>query len=1175
MANRPPIMAPHNETEHSVTRITREGKQLTYKLSVMQQPERARACGAGAKSSADRRPVDPPPVVELRIFESDPANDAQKTDITFAYNANFFLYATLDTARPMAHGRVGGPQSCPVLTGVPVAGVAYLDGPSQAGYFIFPDLSVRHEGRYRLSFHLYEEIKDPKDTDKDSALPLPNQIPLSAAAKPGTPHAFLHFRLEVKSVPFTVYSAKKFPGLATSTSLSRIIAEQGCRVRIRRDVRMRRRGDKRDEDYEFGEERAAAYARSSDRFATPDRYAASIDRPRSNSNGSNIESPYGFVPPDRRPSAPDYGFQCPQPYQRPMPPAPPMTHSQTPSYQSHLSFGSTPSHYPAPHMPPTPPPVVSQGIYSPQNAYAQIRHPSNASEYEGTPIAYPAPQIPSERGAYSMSGMNSYGMEPPKATSYMDPRMAEPALYQYMSHIPVSRPQTPTLVQATPSLKPLPNEYANHIVPSVESTSPGGSGGGYDNVRGKRMVYQTGPTYGKRSHEDTFGLDERSMQNGMRPDTEPYPGYRDFSGESRAALMAEMGIELAYKRANGKMLQSARDSKMEMEIDIDPSPAHQRSSRKHLRSSDDDDSDWSSDISGQFDDAEEAQADADGHRSPAAKLSKRRRSNDWPLPEEAADYGSHERRTQRGENGSLNVSANGAGYKVSPRASPRGSLASLRARHAAASASSPRRPRGRTSRFIEATMSDSVSEKPPSIYLQENKQAGIQHRSSGIFRFGKAIASAFNPFGGWGRNSEGSPNKSPQKDVISQAEKAYAELKKAGYQGTNKGHYTEDLGVNTALADQTWRSIQHKMEYSSPVKDPYHHPIEENRGAPSRSESSASKRSSLQDLRLTKSFFKSPSASPAVYCDRTSDEYEPTGLRKQPSRRELSRQTKLLKKVSNLEEKLQRARRELRELTGNEERAPVPTAQANIPNAEMDPALFPRKFVPGALPSLPSERLLDQQAAENKASGSEAANLTALSSIEDRENFSFEEPRSPQSPAKAQSPKWRSKGTQPASMVGALLSPCHEQHQKPTTPIRMKKSQPSLRPVSSPAAVSDDDSRSTIWSTPLPAPPSDSHREAFYHHPQRQLNPDRSPHTPTRSKTSPSRRRSGYPRDDDIPPVPPLPEELRSSAAKVKVKVNKPAKKRPVSAPVFSTSPSTVGSMISGLEDYQWPDDIF
>ena len=49
MTSRAPIMPPPNETEHSVSRVTREGKKLTYKLSVMQQPERARACGAGAK----------------------------------------------------------------------------------------------------------------------------------------------------------------------------------------------------------------------------------------------------------------------------------------------------------------------------------------------------------------------------------------------------------------------------------------------------------------------------------------------------------------------------------------------------------------------------------------------------------------------------------------------------------------------------------------------------------------------------------------------------------------------------------------------------------------------------------------------------------------------------------------------------------------------------------------------------------------------------------------------------------------------------------------------------------------------------------------------------------------------------------------------------------------------
>lgn len=78
-----------NETNSSASRVTKEGKKITYALQVIQQPERARACGSGAKSSADRRPVDPPPIVELRVYEGEGPN---QTDITFPYNANFFLF---------------------------------------------------------------------------------------------------------------------------------------------------------------------------------------------------------------------------------------------------------------------------------------------------------------------------------------------------------------------------------------------------------------------------------------------------------------------------------------------------------------------------------------------------------------------------------------------------------------------------------------------------------------------------------------------------------------------------------------------------------------------------------------------------------------------------------------------------------------------------------------------------------------------------------------------------------------------------------------------------------------------------------------------------------------------------------------------------------------------------
>lgn len=154
-------------------------------------------------------------------------------DLTFSYNANFFLFVTLEHAYQPGQSSIPfSPPIAPVLTGSTVSGIAHLDRPTPAGYFIFPDLSVRNEGRYRLCFALYEDAKDIKDLDPEQTL--------SRDGK-GSPSTYVAHRLDVYSQPFTVFSAKKFPGLTESTPLSRMVAEQGCRVRIRRDVRMRRR----------------------------------------------------------------------------------------------------------------------------------------------------------------------------------------------------------------------------------------------------------------------------------------------------------------------------------------------------------------------------------------------------------------------------------------------------------------------------------------------------------------------------------------------------------------------------------------------------------------------------------------------------------------------------------------------------------------------------------------------------------------------------------------------------------------------------------------------------------------------------------------------------------------------------------------------------------------------
>lgn len=327
--------------------------------------------------------------MELRVLEGD-----AKTDITFSHNANFFLYTTLESARPIAQGRGNAiPAPYPVLTGMPVAGMAYLDRPSPAGYFIFPDLSVRHEGKYRLSFNLFEELKEARDADAEPAFNSPDHPNNNLLRNsPMAPQSHVHFRLEVKSEPFVVFSAKKFPGLAESTALSRVVAEQGCRVRIRRDVRMRRRDNKASKDYDDYEEDGVGYART-ERYATPDAYAAqpATDRPRSVSNVSEPHTPYAAI--ERRPSSQDTSYYNQPAY--PQPTSVPQTAST--GYSSHLSFGgSSAPQYQAPTLP-----ASNNSI--PQSTSSYV---ASSSGYQYQPSAQPR----------QMNATQSYGY--PSGQSY-------------------------------------------------------------------------------------------------------------------------------------------------------------------------------------------------------------------------------------------------------------------------------------------------------------------------------------------------------------------------------------------------------------------------------------------------------------------------------------------------------------------------------------------------------------------------------------------------------------------------------------------------------------------------------------------------------------------------------------------------------------------------------------
>ena len=322
-------------------------------------------------------------------------------------------------------------------------------------------------------------------------------------------------------------------------------------------------------------------------------------------------------------------------------------------------------------------------------------------------------------------------------------------------------------------------------------------------------------------------------------------------------------------------------------------------------------------------------------------------------------------------------------------------------------------------------MNDKVSQRPPTIFTGDEDameryvrsqavdqeqvdvsfDAGIESiKPSGMYRFGKAIASTFNPSNIWqginGIWKEKETKTSPEKQVLQErqakAAKAYAELKKSGYKGTQIGparRRSED--IPTVRFEDTGSLQQQPFRDSGIDVDSYRSSndrkdsnlssisvdtlkIPQTRTSKGRSPSPFSetgsrksslhfRKPSLQSLKKAKSHLHLPSTreepdgSPPVPLLETNDTSNPvlTGprLRKEPSKKDVAKQYKLSKRVSDLENKLETARRQLE------------LSMSTAPPVPEIPSYVGRKpFVPGALPSLPSERNMFAQGSENEDS---------------------------------------------------------------------------------------------------------------------------------------------------------------------------------------------------------------
>lgn len=180
-----------------------------YELSIRQQPIAARSCGFAEK---DRRVIDPPPIVQLLIQSPSLPEEAIAKHLRYPhYVMSCCIYdgsgshdASFMPEEYRQRRRLMG-----LLVSTPFVGKD--ENGDEGCFFCFPDLSCRTPGSFRLGFSLTKI--DPMRASEVKRFP---------------------FLAEAQSNTFKVYTAKDFPGMQPSTSLTKRLKEQGCLISIRK-----------------------------------------------------------------------------------------------------------------------------------------------------------------------------------------------------------------------------------------------------------------------------------------------------------------------------------------------------------------------------------------------------------------------------------------------------------------------------------------------------------------------------------------------------------------------------------------------------------------------------------------------------------------------------------------------------------------------------------------------------------------------------------------------------------------------------------------------------------------------------------------------------------------------------------------------------------------------------
>ncbi|KAI8639756.1 velvet factor-domain-containing protein [Parasitella parasitica] len=184
--------------------------QTNYQLEIRQQPKRAKV---SLINERDRRPIEPPPILQLywKNCSEEELKKCLQSPFYFTV-ANLVTENDPDTPLLPVQEYMSGSTVSSLHR---LRDIDNLDG----GFFVFGDLAVKKDGKFKLKFSLFE-IAEGQVENKRTIL----------------------------SDAFTVFIPKQFPGPVEATFLSRTFSDQGVKMRIRKEHQLQSRKRKHENE---------------------------------------------------------------------------------------------------------------------------------------------------------------------------------------------------------------------------------------------------------------------------------------------------------------------------------------------------------------------------------------------------------------------------------------------------------------------------------------------------------------------------------------------------------------------------------------------------------------------------------------------------------------------------------------------------------------------------------------------------------------------------------------------------------------------------------------------------------------------------------------------------------------------------------------------------------------